>query len=159
MPPMTPDEFRQRVLPTVVAAWELACFCRSPGFLKLLSFNFEDYGVGPVGLADSEILIHEIVRGQFTREGEPTSDGMGTTQQAYRCPKCGACGTETYAEYSISMYRSFVLFDNAPKMSSTGLYLVGFYGFEQAEFSKIHDFHQARDEDEFVTTLIGSRCN
>jgi hypothetical protein len=51
---MTPDEFQHRVLPALLAAWESACFCRCPDFLKLLSFNFEDYKIDPVALADSE---------------------------------------------------------------------------------------------------------
>jgi hypothetical protein len=140
----------------MLTAWESGCFCRSPGFLKLLSFNFEDYKIGPVGLADSEILIHEIIRGRFTRDGEPSSDGMGTTQQSYLCPNCGARCRETYAEYSISMYRSFVLFENAPEMAATGVHLVGFYGFQQSDFAKIHDFRPAADDAEFITAITGS---
>ncbi len=155
---MTPDEFQKRIVPTVVAAWERKCFCRSPGFRKLASFNFEDYGIGPVALVDSEILIQEIIRGRCTRDGEPTNDGHGTTFQAYRCPRCGARCRETYAEYSISMYRSFVLFDNAPKTASSGVYLVGFYGFTQADFAKVHDFRPTSDEAEFMNTLSNRRA-
>ncbi len=67
---MTPDEFRQAVLPQVVAAWDDHCFCTCPGFQKLVSFNFRDYGIGPTGLADSEILIDELIRQRFTRQQE-----------------------------------------------------------------------------------------
>ena len=150
---MTPDEFQKRIVPTIIAAWERGCFCRSPGFRKLVSFNFEDYGIGPVALADSEILIQEIIRGRFTRDGEANSDGMGTSSQVYRCPKCGARCTETYAEYSVSMFRSFVIFETVPEKAASGIYLVGFRGFKQADFAKIRDFRLTSDEDEFLASL------
>lgn len=111
---MTPDEFRHRVLPTVLASWERGCFCRTPGFLKLVSFKFEDYGVAPMAVVDSEILIAEIIGKRFPREGQLTY-GVAERVQAYRCPQCNARCQATYEDYSISMYRSFVLFENAPR--------------------------------------------
>ena len=35
-----------------------------------LGFNFADYGIGPVILADSEILIDAIIYGKFEKQGE-----------------------------------------------------------------------------------------
>ena len=69
---MTPDEFHHSILPTILTAWERGCFCHSPGFLKLVSFNFEDYGIGPMAVVDSEILIAEIIGRRFVREGQLT---------------------------------------------------------------------------------------
>jgi hypothetical protein len=156
---MTPDEFQKHILPTILSAWDKACFCRSSGFLKLVSFNFEDYEIGPIALADSEILIQQIVRDHFTRDGEPTSDGQGTTFQAYRCPQCGARCRETYAEYSISMYRSFVLFDDVSAKAPLGIYLVGFYGFNQGDFARVHDFRLASREEEFLAAMTNEKSS
>ena len=151
---MTPDEFRHRVLPTVLASWERGCFCRTPGFLKLVSFKFEDYGVAPMAVVDSEILIAEIIGKRFPREGQLTY-GVAERVQAYRCPQCNARCQATYEDYSISMYRSFVLFENAPEKASTGIYLVGLYGPNLVAFPKVHDFRLAVDEAEFLSALIG----
>ena len=117
---MTPDEFRDRVLPRIVTAWDAHCLCQSPGFRKLLSFNFRDYGRRTIGLADAEILIQEIIRRTFIRQGEPTSD-QGELAQVYLCPQCGGSCTELYAEFSVSMYHSCVTFDSGePQRAAEG---------------------------------------
>lgn len=151
---MIPEEFRKTVLPRVVAAWDDRCFCASPGFQKLLSFDFRDYGVVPTGLADSEILIDAIIRERFTRRGEPQSH-QGESRQAYVCPQCQATCTELYAEFSISMYQSTVIFHNDPKAAAEGLYLVGFYGFKEDAFGKITDYRRASTVEAFMQELTG----
>lgn len=65
---MTPDEFQKRILPPIFSAWEERCFCRNHSFLKLVSFDFEDYGIGPLALMDSEIVIQAIIGRRFLRE-------------------------------------------------------------------------------------------
>lgn len=149
---MTPDEFRESLLPNIVAAWDDRCFCANPGFQKLLSFDFRDYSIGPTGLADSEILIDEIIRQRFTQRHKPDSD-QGEITQAYECPQCGATCTELYAEFSISMYQSTVTFDLNPVLAAEGLYLVGFYGFKGSEFAKINDFRPASSTEDFIRQL------
>ena len=149
---MTPDEFQKRILPPIFSAWEERCFCRNHSFLKLVSFDFEDYGIGPLALMDSEIVIQAIIGRRFLREGTP-SYKQGSSAQVYCCPKCGARCRLTYEDYSISMWRSFVLFEAAPEKAASGLYLVGFHGFTVANVPRIHDFRQASDEAEFLSTL------
>jgi hypothetical protein len=150
---MTPDEFRQRVLPQVVAAWDAGCFCRSGGFRKLVSFNFRDYGTGPLGLADAEILIGAIVREKFARRREPTSE-QGQVTHYHRCPQCGASCTELYEDFNIHMYCSYVTFeDQGPPAAGVGHYLVGFYGFGLDDFAKVTDFRRTESIEEFVGQL------
>lgn len=149
---MNPDEFRDSVLPSVVAAWGDRCFCGNPGFRKLISFDFRDYGIGPTALADAEILIEAIVRKRFTRQHEPESHD-GETLQVYSCPQCALSCTERYAEFSISMYQSTVSYDGHPALAARGLFLVGFYGFSRKQFEKIDDFEAAPTADEFIRRL------
>ncbi len=149
---MTPDEFRESVLPQVISSWEKQCFCANPGFQKLLSFNFDDYGIGPVGLVDSEILIDAIIRQRFKRHDELES-GSNAMAQSYTCPQCGATCTELYSEFSISMYQSTVTFHDEAALATNGLYLVGFFGFKQSEFDEIGDFLRTSSIDEFINQL------
>lgn len=152
---MTPDDFRHTVLPDVLQAWNAECFCRNPGFLKLLSFNCEDYDIGPVALADSEILIDEIIRRRFHRVGEPSSH-RGFTTQDYSCPKCQRTCKETYAECSINMYCSYVSYKRSAPVCAEGIYLVGFYGFSGADFGKIHDFRPATTKAQFISSITAT---
>jgi hypothetical protein len=155
-PEMTPDEFSESVLPQIVTAWDDRCFCANPGFLKLVSFNFRDYDIGPTALADSEILIDAIIRQRFVRRHEPESR-HGEVSQAYECPQCGATCTELYAEFSIRMRQSTATFDLTPVLARKGLYLVGFYGFNGEEFGKIHDFQRTSTPDDFIGQLKAGR--
>jgi len=149
---MTPDEFRSHALPQILTAWQEGCFCASPGFRKLLSFDFQNYEIGPVGLADSEILIDSIIRKEFKSLSE---SGTFETTTIYECPNCGTTCTECYADYSINMYRSTVTFDGDPAPAGEGLYLVGFYGFNREEFARIIDFRRTESVEEFVRFVTG----
>ena len=151
---MTPDEFRETVLPPLMAAWEQQCFCANPGFRKLLSFDFRQYEIGPVGLADAELLINAIIWERFTRQGEPDS-AAGEATQSYTCPQCGAVCTEVYSEFSINMHQSTVTFHDAPAPECEGLYLVGYFGFRRDDFAKVNDFRQAASVEEFTQALTG----
>ena len=149
---MTPDEYNKDVLHRVYREWKKKCFCSSPGFQKILAFNFEDYRIGPTGCADTEILIDKIIRFKFIKTGLP--DGEFETRQKYKCPQCGAICTEEYADYNIHMYRSFAVYEN-PDQAPEGLFLVGFYGFDMSEVEKINDFRQTEDVDEYISCLKG----
>lgn len=149
---MTPDEFRETVIPQIVTAWDDQCFCANPGFQKLLAFNFRDYDIGPTALADSEIIIDVIIRQRFTRQHEPKSH-QGEITQVYMCPQCEATCTELYAEFSISMYQSTVTYDHNPTLADKGLFLVGYYGFNQHEFGKINDYQESSAVDDFLREL------
>jgi hypothetical protein len=150
---MTPDEFRQRVLPLVLAAWEKKCLCHSAGFRKLLSFNFQDYGNGPVGLVDSEAIGHEIVRSRFKKLGEPSEGSPGEWTQRFECPQCGARCRETCEDFSIHMWRSFYRFEDTAARADVGYFLVGFYAFRREDFERVHDFQPAISEVQFLSSI------
>jgi hypothetical protein len=150
---MTPDEFVNDVMPVVLSAWQTNCLCANAGFRKLLSFNFDQYGAGPMALADSEIVGQRIVRENFARVGDASRSQDGDILQRYLCPQCQTTCEEEYAEFSISMYRSFFRFLDTPHMADYGLYLVGMRAFSQDDFLKVHDFREATSVDEFLTHI------
>ena len=144
---LTPDQFRN----DIVAAVKKDCRCATPGFQKIISFNFEDYGIAPTLLWDSEILIHEIIRSDF----EALDEGIqrqGDSKRRYRCGVCGRTCTETYTEFSINMYRSFVLFDEDLR-ASTAEFVLGFRGFDVNDFDRITDFSRADNLDSYLSQL------
>lgn len=149
---MSPDEFHEQVIPQVVKKWDEHCFCANSGFRKLLSFNFRDYHICPTALIDSEMLIDAIIRQRFTKCNEPQSH-QGEITQAWICPQCNARCSELYAEFSISMYQSSVTFADGPSLTNSGLYLVGFRGFDINEMRSIADFQQAANPIEFIRQL------
>jgi hypothetical protein len=150
---MTPDKFANDVMPQILSAWRSRCLCAYGGFRKLLSFNFADYGAGPMALADSEIVCQKIVRENFTRVGDVGRSLDGDILQRYSCPQCNTVCEEEYAEYSISMYRSFFRFLDTSEMADCGLYLVGMRAFSQEDFSKVHDFREASSINEFLAFI------
>lgn len=151
MQPLTPDQFTS----DVVAVVKKECRCSIPGFQKIVSFNFEDYGIAPTLLWDSEILIQEIIRSEFDALDEGVQH-QGDSKRRYRCPSCGRSCTETYTEFSINMYRSFVLFDQDLR-SSHSEYVLGYRGFEQKDFDKIPDFSRSLDFDLYLANLTTNK--
>ena len=147
MQPLTPDQFTS----DVVAEVKKDCRCSVPGFQKIISFNFQDYGIAPTLLWDSEILIQEIIRNGFDALDEGIQH-QGVCMRRYRCPRCRRTCTETYTEYSINMYRSFVLFDDDLR-ASQAKYVLGYRGFESKDFDKITDFSRASDFDLYLANL------
>jgi len=126
---MTPQEFSGEVLPRVVSAWERMCFCSSPGFVKLMSFDFSRYGTTPVALYDQEALGDEIITKRFTRITEPVPDPRsGTNRHIRQCPACGRRCEVVWDQYSINFDRAYYDFGQA-EVAIQGIYLVGFYGF------------------------------
>lgn len=151
--PMTPDEFVNDVMPKVLSAWRSRCLCANAGFRKLLSFNFADYGAGPMALADSEIVGHHIIRENFRRVGDVGRSQDGDVLQRYSCPQCNNMCEEEYGEYSISMYRSFFRFLDTPEMAECGRFLVGMRAFSHEDFLKVHDFREANSIAEFLAYI------
>ena len=150
---MSPDDFRESIISHLVPAWEKKCFCAIPAFRKLISFNFADYGIGPVGLVDSEMLIHEIIRQKFEKQGD-TRSVQGKSIATFTCPQCKRICTDTYEDFSISMYRSYVTFDGDAPVTTGVLYLIGFFGFDGSDFAKINDFHKALTPNAFIDQFI-----
>ncbi|MCB9854099.1 MAG: hypothetical protein H6818_00315 [Phycisphaerales bacterium] len=153
---MTPEEFRQALLPDLLEAWQRECFCASPGFRKLVSFNFEDYGIGPVGLADSQILGLEIIQNRFLKIDNAAATSPAQSR-LFECPKCRARCTETYEDYNIWMYRTYFTFVNDGPIAQTGLYLVGYYGFSRSDFEKIADYQPAASAEVFLQQMSLNR--
>lgn len=149
---MTPQEFHEQVLPLVVREWDAHCFCASPGFRKLVSFHFGDYGIGPAALADSEILIAELILARFLREGEPRSRLAEVTLTCV-CPQCRATCEVVWEQFSIHMDHSFVRFPDGPAPAEVGFYLTGFLGFQRDELQEIPDFVMTASPGEFLRQL------
>ncbi len=144
---ITPDQFREQI----VAPVKSACRCSVPGFQKLISFNFEDYGISPTLLWDSEILIHEVIRNGF----EPIDESIqrqGEFARRYRCPVCARVCVEKYAEFSINMYRSYVLFQDDLR-SKSATFILGLRGFDSNDFQRIHDFTKTEDMKSYFTSI------
>ncbi|MCA9254324.1 MAG: hypothetical protein KDA33_01745 [Phycisphaerales bacterium] len=155
MTTMTPEEFRQRTFRTLVRAWNQQCFCDSPGFQKLMSFDFHKYGTNPVGLADTEILIDEIIRERFEKQGADTGPDPAGAWPTYRCPQCGATCDLGWQDYSISMNCSTVKFHGRRKRARVGLYVIGFYGFKRSSFEPIKDFRRASSAKAYLKHVAG----
>jgi len=147
MSAITPDQFREQIVMPVKSK----CRCSVPGFQKLISFNFEDYGISPTLLWDSEILIHEVIRNGF----EPIDEGIhsqGEFSRRYRCPVCERVCVERSAEFSINMYRSYVLFhDDLRSQSAT--FVLGWRGFDSTDFQRIHDFTKTEDVKSYFQSI------
>ncbi|MGN6546395.1 MAG: hypothetical protein ACTHK7_15180 [Aureliella sp.] len=106
-----------------------------------------------MALVDSEVVGHYVIRENFLRIGEPDRSQAGDVTQRYACPQCNVMCEEHFAEYSISMSRSYFRFLDTPEMATYGLFLVGIRGFSHEDFAKVHDFHQAGSSWEFLAYL------
>jgi hypothetical protein len=102
-PQLSPEAYTAEVLPVLVKRWQRRCFCGSPGFLKLLSFDFQDYGNVPAALLDSEIAWGAIIGKHFTPAGGWAEVGE-EQQRTFRCPQCGLELRTRSEQYSISMW-------------------------------------------------------
>ena len=124
------------------------CQCASPKFQKLVSFNFQDYSISPTSLWDSEILIQKNVRERFTALDDWSND-VGESYRRYECPICKRVCRESYAEYSINMYRSYLTFEEDIR-AEDALYLTGLRGFNRTEFESIKDFTHTTDQEAYL---------
>lgn len=149
---MTPDEYRTSVLPQIISAWEQHCFCANPFFQKLLSFNFDDYGIGPIGLADTEILVSDLVMQRFDKD-EQADEVNRDMSLGYRCPQCHAKCIEVYREFSISMNVCYALFDEPRVLADKASYLIGFFGFDLEDIGRIKDFQRTESVEGYLESL------
>lgn len=150
--PMTPDEFRSAVLPQMASMWDCQCFCDSPYYQRIVGFNFCDYNIGPVGLADSEILVQAFVRDRCAKIKGPDRSGCEITQ-IYECPRCHRQITEHYDEYSINMSRTYIEIHGNVPWSKTCLFMIGWYGFVSNDFSKITGYEKTDSIDQFLRQM------
>jgi hypothetical protein len=143
---MTPDDFRLAIVPRLALMKPDCCLCSNRSFRKLISFEFQDYGIAPTGLADAEVLINEVLRDKL-RYRLKTSNTGGT----FTCLACQSVLVETYDEYSISMSRSTIAWDE--KKTVRGSYVVGFFGFTGADYARINDFDSVELEN--LVAMLG----
>lgn len=153
-PPLSSDQFREQVLPTLVERWDRSCFCGRAGFRKVVSFDFRDYGIAPTALVDAEILIGELVRARWEAVDSPEM-GEGPLVQTWRCPQCGTRFLDEYEEFGVGLFRSFVRPVEPLPAAPVGVYLVGFRGGGPAGREKIRDFKPAGSVDEYLRHLTG----
>lgn len=154
-PPISPEVFRADVLPILVELWSRQCFCRSPGFLKLLSFDFHDYGHVPAELIDSELIWSAIVGKHFMPVAD-WSEVHGEQHRHFRCPQCGAMWLTRSEQYSINMWPITAKPTQSGEIAATGLYLLGMRYFEGFAAAAVSDFRLAESIDEYVASVSGT---
>ena len=149
---MNPRQFNSEVLPQLEGQWSVKCFCDNKVYQKLISFNFADFGVvAPVGLADSEILIHSFVRDKFEALSEgPAPSGV---IQEWKCPQCGRICKLHDDEYSISMRRSYVTYAQAG-IAEQAYYLIGFFGIDVGPSTHFSGYEEAVSIEAYLAQFI-----
>lgn len=151
---MKPDEFSTIVMPQISDLWSKGCLCRSPGFRKLMSFHFRDYGPSPWALFDLEAICHEIVRARFREiDAEKRLSAGGGWLSTFECPTCGTGCQLTLEQFNINFECTRVKFDGTTTRAATGVYLVGFYGLGR-QYPPA-DFREASTIAEFLSALSG----
>jgi hypothetical protein len=149
---MTPVDFATQVMPQIVAAWERSCLCRSPGFLKLMSFDFRKYGSSPTALYDVEAIGGEIIQKRFVKVRDWQDVPNSAAHVSVRaCPQCGTLCTLTGEQFNIHFDCSCFQFDSDAGMADIGLYLVGFYWL--GERNAFADFERAATVEQFLVAL------
>jgi hypothetical protein len=142
-------------VPELLRRWENRCFCRNGQFLKLISFNFENYGRSPMALMDTELVIVSLVIGRFERVQDWDAGG----ERADRCPKCGEVFLTRYEQYSINMERQTSRPRNAlPMAAAIGQYCVGFSYFAHSEhgLKKITDYRLVSSVEAFIDGITNA---
>jgi hypothetical protein len=147
------EDFKTRVLPQVVAAWERSCFCRSPGFLKLMSFDSRDYGHSAQVLYDVELIGEEIIYRKFTMVSDWGQDSNAPDVSVVACPKCGTRCARTTEQYTMGFWCSWFRFDTGVAKADVGLYLTGFYWLGKGV--PIPDYRRAVSIQDFMKAITG----
>lgn len=137
-------DYEREILPELVARWEQRCFCASPAFLKLLSFDFRDYRIAPVALIDTEILVTGLLCRRFREDG-----------RWRRCPQCDRRFAVTFEDFSIRMSACRVELESSvptARSAARAGALVRFAGHDE-ELSRIRDFVVAADVESYVEAI------
>ena len=124
------------------------CICNNTGLRSLMSFSFIDYCIGPTALADSEILIQELLRSGNENYVKTLVNDRGWD---FKCKTCGSVLREHYDEYSINMYQSFI--EYFEKGEDVVPFIVGFYGFKIDECDKIKNFRSTSNVNTFLSYI------
>jgi hypothetical protein len=159
-PPITSKQYHEQVVPEIVRRWEQHCFCKNPHFLKLISFNFENYKIAPMRLTDSDQIISALVLKRFDEVigWSQTKRGSDDQQRTDRCPQCGITFITRYDQYSINMDRKYSIPEVPLETAAVGQYVAGFFYWakQEEDLQKIADFKLAESVDAFVHLLTQS---
>ena len=153
---ITSKQFLDEIVPELMRRWEVHCFCKNPHFLKLVSFNFEDYDIAPAFLADTQLVIHHVALRYLTPTSEWTSS-PGTTDQkrTFCCPQCRTNFEVRSADYSINMDRTVMTPAIPLKKADVGQYVIGYVFFvgQEKGLDRITDFKLAESIEKFLEEL------
>jgi len=114
-----------------------------------MAFDFSNYGISPLALVDSEMLIQELLRAPESGYDKAMDEESGNW--LFTCKHCGSKLKEHYDEYSISMCRSYVEWQHGSK--HRGNYLVGFYGFDLKNVSRIGDYRKVANALDYISSI------
>lgn len=147
---MTPEAYQQEVLPKITSALKGTCICQHKNLRKIMSFNYEDYKMPAVGLADCEILIQALLRD--ADEAYEVVQDTEKDQYGFRCNICHTFLAQHYDDYSIHMYRAYIEWPE--KDDRQGYYMTGFYGLDVSGCEKVDDFVQLDDRDAYIAKVL-----
>jgi hypothetical protein len=156
-PLLSSQAFADDIVPQIERRWDAHCFCHSEQFLKLIAFDFRDYGIGPASLADTYWIISRIILKRFEALGPWRQDSDGGRRQ-FGCPQCGTQFEVWSEEYSIAMSvlsaKPLVPLQHA----ETGRYAASFYYFtgQEHELARIADYRPADSIAQYLNDLTGS---
>jgi hypothetical protein len=152
-PPISPDVFAADVLPLVVEHWSRRCLCGNPGFLKLLSFDFLNYGHTPAELIDAELIWGAIVNKQFVPRGDWSSSKSARPCRTFRCPQCGLELVSESEQYSINMWPTTSRATDNRYLAPKGYYIVGIRSVGDFDFQSVRDFALAESVPSFLANI------
>lgn len=121
-----------------------------------MSFSFEDYGPDPMQLVDALVICHNLIKFgplHFHRHHESHRSSKGDLIQRYNCPQCGSTCEETYSQHGVSIVKTCFRFLEDRPVANIGLYLVGLECFADDSASKVLDFREARNVQEFLQSI------
>lgn len=146
-PHLDPARYRSEVLPRIVDGLRGRCLCTNEGLRKLVSFNFEDYRISPVGCADSEILIATL----FQENGDVYESIVDQGMVTLRCRICARELKVVWSDFSISMNRTYIYWPE--KKPREALVMIGFFGFDLEKLRKVRDFRMTDDVTRYLQSL------
>jgi hypothetical protein len=153
---ITPEEFVRDVVPELQRRWAERCYCANPAFVKLVSFDFRDYGVAPMQMADAEAVIRYVIFERFIPV-RAWVDSDGGSDRLDRCPQCASVFQSRFDQYSISMERTTSHPIEPRPKAAVGYFVVGFryFAHSQDALARVTDFERASSVADFIERLSG----
>ena len=136
------EVFSNGIITTLVAFWKTDCLCNQPGFTKLMSFDYTNYGLGPVTILDKDIIGREVIQKVFVKvqDWKDSRDGSERTS-IYQCPRCMAEWEVRWEQFSVNFECCTYKLHSKKEMAPRGSYLLGFGGlvksFQATDYSRV----------------------